>query len=141
MALKTNSCGSWPFSSCCSSKSPCDVAEKSVNKAHLLVWSLTRNDKTDCSLCENCHPFVKSEVIACARRCLFILVNRVVDKKRIIRKLEGQGGREAQGVADHPPPPKKGLFIYANHDFRDACTTSYDTFRQKSGLILTYSLV
>jgi hypothetical protein len=29
-----------------------------------------------------------------------ILVNRVVDKKRIIGKLEGQGGVEAQGVAD-----------------------------------------
>jgi hypothetical protein len=30
-----------------------------------------------------------------------IPVNRVVDKKRIIVKNEGQGGREAQGVADH----------------------------------------
>jgi hypothetical protein len=33
-----------------------------------------------------------------------ILVNRVVDKKRMIGKMEGQGGGEAQGVAD---PPKR----------------------------------
>jgi hypothetical protein len=33
-----------------------------------------------------------------------ILVNKVVDPKRIIGKKEGQGGGEAQGVAD--PPPK-----------------------------------
>jgi hypothetical protein len=32
-----------------------------------------------------------------------ILVNKVVDPKRIIGKMEGQGGGEAQGVAD----PKK----------------------------------
>jgi hypothetical protein len=32
-----------------------------------------------------------------------IPVNRVVDPKRIIRKMEGRGGVEAQGVAD----PKK----------------------------------
>jgi hypothetical protein len=29
-----------------------------------------------------------------------ILVDRVVDKKRIIRKMVGRGGGEAQGVAD-----------------------------------------
>jgi hypothetical protein len=29
-----------------------------------------------------------------------ILVNRVVDKKRIIGKMEGRGGGDAQGVAD-----------------------------------------
>jgi hypothetical protein len=35
-----------------------------------------------------------------------ILVNKVVDPKRIIgKKMEGQGGGEAQGVAD--PPQKK----------------------------------
>jgi hypothetical protein len=33
-----------------------------------------------------------------------IPVNRVVDTKRIIRKREGHGGRQAQGVSD---PPKK----------------------------------
>jgi hypothetical protein len=33
-----------------------------------------------------------------------ILVNRVVDKKRMIGKMEGQRGGEAQGVAD---PPKR----------------------------------
>jgi hypothetical protein len=32
-----------------------------------------------------------------------ILVNKVVDPKRIIGKMEGQGGGEAQGVTD----PKK----------------------------------
>jgi hypothetical protein len=35
-----------------------------------------------------------------------IPVDRVVDKKRIIQKMEGRGG-EAQGVADTPPPPQK----------------------------------
>jgi hypothetical protein len=39
-----------------------------------------------------------------------ILVNMVVDPKRIIGKMEGQGG-EAQGVAD-PPPPKKNFIDY-----------------------------
>jgi aminopeptidase C len=29
-----------------------------------------------------------------------IPVNRVVDKKRMVRKMEGQGGGEAHGVAD-----------------------------------------
>jgi hypothetical protein len=29
-----------------------------------------------------------------------IPVNRVVDPKRIIKKMEGRGGGEAQGVAD-----------------------------------------
>jgi hypothetical protein len=37
-----------------------------------------------------------------------ILVNRVVDKKRLIGKMVGQGG-EVQGVADAPPPKKKSL--------------------------------
>jgi hypothetical protein len=35
--------------------------------------------------------------------CKEVLVNpvdRVVDKKKIIGKMEGQGGGEAQGVAD-----------------------------------------
>jgi hypothetical protein len=36
-----------------------------------------------------------------------IPVNRVLDKKRIFGKMEGQGGGEAQGVAD----PKK-IFNY-----------------------------
>jgi hypothetical protein len=35
-----------------------------------------------------------------------ILIDRVVDKKRIIGKMEGQGG-EVQGVAD----PKTTIFI------------------------------
>jgi hypothetical protein len=34
-----------------------------------------------------------------------IPVNKVVDPKRIIKKLEGQGGGEAQGVTEHLPPP------------------------------------
>jgi CubicO group peptidase (beta-lactamase class C family) len=34
---------------------------------------------------------------------LVIPVNKVVDKKRIIGKMEGRGGGEAQGVADPPP--------------------------------------
>jgi hypothetical protein len=36
-----------------------------------------------------------------------ITVNKVVDPKRIIVKMDGQGGGEAQGVADPPPPQKK----------------------------------
>jgi hypothetical protein len=39
-----------------------------------------------------------------------ILIDRVVDKKRIIGKMEGQGGGKAQRVADPPPPPKKGIW-------------------------------
>jgi hypothetical protein len=34
-----------------------------------------------------------------------IPVERLVDKKRIIGKMEGPGGGEAQGVADPAPPP------------------------------------
>jgi hypothetical protein len=39
------------------------------------------------------------------KETLVIMVNKVVDPKRIIGKMEGQGGGEAQGVA--VPPPKK----------------------------------
>jgi hypothetical protein len=35
-----------------------------------------------------------------------ILVNRVADKKKIIGKMEGCGGGEAQGVTDPLAPPK-----------------------------------
>jgi hypothetical protein len=39
-----------------------------------------------------------------------IPVNRVVDiKKNNWKKLKGQGGGEAQGVADTPPPKKKSV--------------------------------
>jgi hypothetical protein len=34
-----------------------------------------------------------------------ILVNKVVDPKRIIGKMEGRGGGEAQGVADQKKHP------------------------------------
>jgi hypothetical protein len=37
-----------------------------------------------------------------------ILVNRVVDKKRIIGKMEGLEGGEAQGVADQKSRPSRG---------------------------------
>jgi hypothetical protein len=36
-----------------------------------------------------------------------ILVNKVVNPKRIIKKMEGRGGGEAQGVADPPKKEKK----------------------------------
>jgi hypothetical protein len=39
-----------------------------------------------------------------------ILVNGVVDKKRIIEKMEGRGGGEAQGAAD----PKKSQHLVFN---------------------------
>jgi hypothetical protein len=43
----------------------------------------------------------KFETIASARRCRASrLTNRVVDKKRKIGKTVGQGGGDAQGVAD-----------------------------------------
>jgi hypothetical protein len=41
------------------------------------------------------------------KEMLVILVNKVVDPKRIIGKREGQGGGEAQGVAD----PKKKDYL------------------------------
>jgi hypothetical protein len=40
-----------------------------------------------------------------------ILVNRVVDPKRIIGKMEGRGG-EAQGVPDPPPTHTKKIGGY-----------------------------
>jgi hypothetical protein len=40
-----------------------------------------------------------------------IPVYRVVGPKRIIRKMEGRGGGEAQGVAD-PPKNKKHVFFH-----------------------------
>jgi hypothetical protein len=43
------------------------------------------------------------------KEMLVIPINRVVDPKRIIGKMEGQGGEEAQGVAYPPPPPKTML--------------------------------
>jgi hypothetical protein len=39
-----------------------------------------------------------------------IPVDKVVDKKRIIRKMEGRGGGEAQGVAD-PKKQKMPMFL------------------------------
>jgi hypothetical protein len=42
-----------------------------------------------------------------------IPVNRVVDKKRIIEKMEGQREVEAQGVTD-PPHPKKPMYCKAH---------------------------
>jgi hypothetical protein len=42
-----------------------------------------------------------------------ILVDRVVDKKRIIRKMEGRGGGEAYGVTDHTVLKK--LFLMQLH--------------------------
>jgi hypothetical protein len=38
---------------------------------------------------------------------LVIPVNKAVDPKRIIGKMKGQGGGEAQGVAEPPPQKKK----------------------------------
>jgi hypothetical protein len=40
-----------------------------------------------------------------------IPVDRVVDKKGIIRKREGSRRGEAQGVTDPPPPQKKKSFL------------------------------
>jgi hypothetical protein len=40
-----------------------------------------------------------------------ISCDRVVDKKRIIGKMEGREGGEAQGVTDLPSPPQKKGFI------------------------------
>jgi hypothetical protein len=46
-----------------------------------------------------CHATEKSEAIACVRMPV-IPVNRVVDTKESTETLVGQGGGEAQGVAD-----------------------------------------
>jgi hypothetical protein len=44
-----------------------------------------------------------------------IPVNRVVDKKRIIGKMEGQGGGDAKGVADpNKPSGKASSITYAS---------------------------
>jgi hypothetical protein len=40
-----------------------------------------------------------------------ILVNKVVDKKRIIGKKKGRGGGKEHGVVAHPPK-KEGLLFY-----------------------------
>jgi hypothetical protein len=48
------------------------------------------------------------------QKMLVILVDKVVDKNRIIGKIEGQGGGEAQEVADprpDPPPLKKTSWL------------------------------
>jgi hypothetical protein len=51
-----------------------------------------------------------------------IPVNRVVDPKRTIEKMEGQGEGEAQGVAYPPPPPKKNqLWLHCRHSFIQHC--------------------
>jgi hypothetical protein len=44
-----------------------------------------------------------------------ILADRLVDKKRIIGKMEGRGGGEAQGVADQKKScdfPEIKIFIF-----------------------------
>jgi hypothetical protein len=48
-----------------------------------------------------------------------IPVNRVVDPKRIIGKMEGRGGAEAQGVAD--PPKNKIEKMYKNAKMAIKC--------------------
>jgi hypothetical protein len=52
-----------------------------------------------------CHATVKSEAIACARRCQSCQVNRVVDMKRIIGK--NGGPRRKRGTRGRGPPPQK----------------------------------
>jgi hypothetical protein len=49
---------------------------------------------------KNCHTTVKSEAIACARRCRSSWLTGWWTRKRRIKKMEEQGGEEAQGVAD-----------------------------------------
>jgi hypothetical protein len=46
-----------------------------------------------------------------------IPVNRVVDKKRIIEKMEGQREVEAQGVTD--PPPQKKAYVLQGTYFKE----------------------
>jgi hypothetical protein len=50
------------------------------------------------------------------KEILVIAVERVVDKKRIMEKMEGRGGGEAQGVADPPSPlqKKKPTMLHPN---------------------------
>jgi hypothetical protein len=66
------------------------------------------------------------------KEMLVIPVNRVVDMKKIIGKMEGQGGGEAQGVAD--PPPKKNRIQFKSVTIpvlvagsrNDECTNTRD---------------
>jgi hypothetical protein len=44
-----------------------------------------------------------------------IPVNRVVDKTSIIGKMEGQGGGEAQGVAEPPSIQKEGSALVCTY--------------------------
>jgi hypothetical protein len=59
------------------------------------------------------HASEKSEAIAyICKKMPVIPFNRVVDTKRIIRKMEGRGGGEAQGFAD---PQKNSLGILCGY--------------------------
>jgi hypothetical protein len=52
-----------------------------------------------------------------------IPVNRVVDPKRIIRKMEDQGGGEAQGVADPPKNVHNGGYKFIIKTFKVKCSS------------------
>jgi hypothetical protein len=67
------------------------------------VWSLIRNKKKQTIFLfeRNCHVTVKSEAIACARRCRPSPVNKLVDPKRIIRK--NGGPRRRRGIRGRCP--------------------------------------
>jgi hypothetical protein len=70
----------------------------------VLFFEVCRNSLPIVLFERHCHVTEKSEAIAHARRCRSSRLTRWWTQKRIIRKMEGRGGEEAQGVAD---PPKK----------------------------------
>jgi hypothetical protein len=73
------------------------------------LWSLIHNEKPIVLFERHCQATEKLEAIACARRCRSSRLTRWWTQKEQSEKMEGQGGVEAQGVAD----PKKCLYSIA----------------------------
>jgi hypothetical protein len=69
----------------------------------IYVWSLIRNEKPIVLFEKNCHATVKSEAIACARRCRSSLLTGWWKKWR----AEGEERHKGSLI---PPPPKKKKF-------------------------------
>jgi hypothetical protein len=80
---------------------------------YIRSWILIRNRKPIVLFERHCQATEKSEAIACCKEMPVIPVNRVVDPKRKIEKMEGRGGGEAQGVAD-PKKQERFLQLFSN---------------------------
>jgi hypothetical protein len=71
----------------------------------IYVWSLIRNEKPIVLFEKNCHATVKSEAIACARRCRSSLLTGWWKKWR------AEGEERHKGSLIPPPPKKKEVFV------------------------------